>query len=197
MGRIPTPGGSASQAVLSLGYVRPRHREIARRLVLGETQSQIARSLNMSEGRMTLIVNSPLFKLEIAKMEKDRTDAVVDVANQIVLACPEALDQVERIMYTANSEKVRLDAAKDLLDRGGFGAVKKFAGVVGHGDIDTASMQDDELRKLVQQRLLRMKDDEVAKAKELVDAAAIDIDFDEVPQKSNKTIEEMLITYND
>jgi hypothetical protein len=108
MGRIPyleTP-----QAALQM--IRPKHKEIIRRLVCGQTQREIARDLNLNEGRLSIICNSPLFKIELGKMERDvRTkaiDSVGDVTARIAKLQGPALDVLEDIVINPENKDIGL-----------------------------------------------------------------------------------------
>ena len=134
MGRIPQLEltGEMSQTMqnYALAYIRPYHKEIARRAVLGETEIEIARAMDISQPRLSIIFNSPLFKVEIARLEAMRDAGVMDVTTQIQELAPVALETLERVMIYGKSESLRVGIAQDLLDRAGHGAVKKFDGTI-------------------------------------------------------------------
>jgi hypothetical protein len=46
---------------------------------MGESQRDIANALGMNESRMSVIVNSPLFQLELRKMQRRQEDRVADI----------------------------------------------------------------------------------------------------------------------
>lgn len=157
MGRIPEEMSQSVQN-LQLGYIRPYHREIARRLVLGQKQSDICRDLGLSASRISIIVNSPLFKIEVCKLENERDKGVVDVQRTLQEVSPLALEVMERTMLMGRSEKLRFDAASSLLDRAGYGAIGKQAinisGMVKYGEVE--SLSDVELKKMVELRVKEM-----------------------------------------
>jgi hypothetical protein len=135
MGRIPTQAitGELAPSVqkYQLSYIRPYHREIARRLVLGQKQSEIAKDMNIDEGRLSIIVNSPSMQAEVARLEAQRDNGVHDVTVQLQELQPVMLEVMERLAIYGSKESTRLEAAKDLLDRGPDTAkVKKFDGKV-------------------------------------------------------------------
>lgn len=177
MGRTP---GVWCESVEKYGltYIRPYHREIARRLVLGETAARICRSLGMGEGRMSIIVNSPLFKLELKRLEELRDNGVADVTQTLKELSPLALEVVERTMHKSNSETLRFSAAQDVLDRAGYGKTTKvlaqFAGNITHSTLSEA-----ELRQLVLDRVQRIKDEAELKARELREVEGMVVAFEE------------------
>lgn len=121
MGRIPllelTGEMAPSVQKYSLAYLRPYHREIARRLVLGEDQAEISRELHISESRLSIICNSPIMKNEVARLEAMRESGVHDVTVQLQELAPTMLEVVERLAIYGSKESLRLAAAQDLLDR--------------------------------------------------------------------------------
>ena len=125
---------------------------------------------------MSMIVNSPLFKLEVKKLERERDASTTDVTRQIREAAPDAIEQLQRTMYTAKSQRLRFDAAKDILDRAGYNMVQKVATV----QVSTDGMQDSELKELLVKRILRA--DESAKQEEIdiTEATKTNLKFDEV-----------------
>lgn len=178
MGRIPSPL-SASVQKYGLSYIRPYHREIARRLVLGETQTDICKALGMNDGRMSIIVNSPLFKLEIARLERERDKGVGDVTTQLRHLAPIALEEIERTMYKAGGTRLGVDCARDILDRAGYSPVNKVA-IAAKIDVQTENMQDVELVRLLKERISRKIESFVEEDKELKDVTTTEMEFDEV-----------------
>lgn len=124
MGRMPDTL-SRSVERYGLGYIRPRHNEIARRLVMGQNQVTIALAMGLDQGRLSIIVNSPLFKVVLAKLSKLRDEQAVDIQEEIKELVPIALDNIAKTVMTSPSENLRLSASQDILDRGGV--VKKTA----------------------------------------------------------------------
>ena len=176
MGRIPQEE-SNSVTLYGIAYLRPYHLEIARRLVLGQRASQISELLGMSQSRLSIIINSPLFKLELHRLESERDRGVTDVTKTLRELSPLALETVERTMYGAKSESLRFSAAESILDRAGFGKINKMAI---HGEINHnySNLSDEELRDLARQRFSRMVTDENQKAEDIEKANAIDVTFD-------------------
>jgi hypothetical protein len=101
MGRTPQQAisGQLSPSVqkYQLAYIRPYHREIARRLVLGQKQSEIARDMDINEGRLSIIVNSPSMTAEVARLESQRDAGVHDVTTQIEELSPVMLEVLQQL----------------------------------------------------------------------------------------------------
>lgn len=117
MGRIPT-GAVPSQA---LEFIRPRHRQIMYRLITGQTQARIATDLEMDQSRLSVIVNSPLFKSELRKMEDQVFESLKesrgDIAAKVKELQPKALQVIQTIMENkVSGARLRRDCAKDILE---------------------------------------------------------------------------------
>jgi len=181
MGMIPQSDMSNSVVKYGLGYIRPYHREIARRLVLGQRQSDICRDLGMTPGRMSIIVNSPLFKIEIKKLERERDEGVGDISRTLQELSPLALEVVERTMYQAESHRLRFDAAESVLDRAGHSRINK-SDINVTGNVNHSGMTEDELRKLVSERVKRMKEEYAKREAAEAEANSTPIEFDMAEQ---------------
>jgi len=106
----------------------PRYRDLMRRIVCGQPRRQIEKEMHMSSGNYTVIVNSPLFKAELAKMQLELDKMVLDklstskvedvVDRKLKEASPEAAD-VNIALLRSSSEKTRQRSAFDILDRTG------------------------------------------------------------------------------
>ena len=176
---MPVPQDiSASVQKYGLNYIRPYHREIARRLVLGQTQGEICKQLGISASRMSIIVHSPLFKLELKRLEKARDEGVEDVTRTLQEISPVAIEVLERLMYEGKPQ-VRLQAASTLLDRAGYGAVNKVQVSANINYVDQ-SMTDDELRRMISERLNRMEKNAQEKADMMSQAEAIEVEYEDV-----------------
>jgi hypothetical protein len=68
---------------LRIKKILPRHREIMRRLILGMSQTDIARDLGMSQTHINIICNSPLFKLELGKEQSKRSDQISRIQDSL------------------------------------------------------------------------------------------------------------------
>lgn len=146
-------------------------------MVLGERTCQIAEDIGMSESRLSIIINSPLFKLEIKRLEEMRDNDVGDVTQTLRELSPIALEVVERTMHRSPSPRLRFDAAESILDRAGYGKVSK-AEVRVSGGVVTANLSDIELRKLVEQRVNKLQNEIQEKEALYKKADDIEIEFE-------------------
>ena len=114
------------------------HHEIARRLVIGEKTKQIAQALNVTEMTVRNTANSPVVRDQIALLQAARDVKCIDVAREIQDTAPKALALLQDIISGEGpgetaSINLRAHTARDMLDRAGHGAVKRFQGELAHG----------------------------------------------------------------
>jgi len=57
----------------------PRHREIMIRLISGQKARRIAEDMGITEGRLSIIRHSPMFELELRKMQSKREEKVYEI----------------------------------------------------------------------------------------------------------------------
>lgn len=125
MGRLPT--GRVPQHDLKL--IRGKHREIMRRLIAGESQKEIAIALGMTQSRISIIVNSPLFKREYEKLEQEVQDRFKvkqsDIQEEVNSLQPDALKVLKDIIQNKEVDGLKVslplkrDTALDILALGG------------------------------------------------------------------------------
>lgn len=131
MGRSPLGKAPVQQ----IQIIRGKHIEIIRRMIVGESQRKIAADLGMSEGRLSVIVNSPLFKrlyAEEAALVRERfiekTSAVAEKVNSLQ---PKAIETLESLLTKDKVNEIRVspalkrEVALDILDLGGNGKRSK------------------------------------------------------------------------
>jgi len=93
------------------------------RLVAGEKQKTIAIALDITQTRLSIIVNSPLFKKELRKMENAVYETVVanrgDIGDRVSRLQPTALSVIEDIMKSKTTGKaLKRQCANDILEMG-------------------------------------------------------------------------------
>jgi len=71
---------------LAIKRLLPRHVEIMERLMTGQKQCEIARDMGMTGGRISIIINSPLFQLEFKKKLMLREKRVIEIQTNILEA---------------------------------------------------------------------------------------------------------------
>jgi len=114
--------------------VTPRHRALMRRLVAGMTLSDACVDIGFSISRASLIVNSPLFQAEMKRMETEVAREFTEAEAQrptdpVRMALSESSEMAARTLKGALSDEnplVRVNAAKDILDRTGYAKEDKI-----------------------------------------------------------------------
>lgn len=98
----------------------PRHRVVVALHLGGDKNKEIAEKLDMSEGRISVILNDPRAVYEIERMAGRVADRTVDTSLRIKLYANEALDEIIDEVRTARDVRVRQKAAFGILDRAGY-----------------------------------------------------------------------------
>jgi len=102
------------------------HHEIARRIVLGQKNVQIAEDLNVSPQMVCNVRNSPIVQERIKVLHGARDADTVDLAKEIKEIAPEALGLLKDIIRGENdganaSINLRAKEANNMLARAGHG----------------------------------------------------------------------------
>lgn len=104
-----------------------RHHQILRFHLLGWKNKDIAEHLGVSLMTVTTVVNSSLGRLKTQMMSAELDHTAVEAARRIRQLAPPAVQVIEDIMKDEDAPAaVRLNAAKDVLDRAGLAAPKRM-----------------------------------------------------------------------
>jgi hypothetical protein len=137
MGRLPT-GNRKYQ----ITHLWEDHKEIARRLLMGEKAVDIADDMGYSPVTVSITRNSQIFKDHMAVLEAQRDADSVDVARRIQELAPVALQKLRTIMDDEDTSKaLQTKIAMSLLDRAGHGAITKVTGMVAHAKLTPDDLQ--------------------------------------------------------
>ena len=105
------------------------HQEIARLILLGYKNREIAERLNISEATVSYTRNSPVVKNKLNVMEGARDADTVDLSREIRMKAPKALKLLEKIIDGESgtigelaSPALKAKTAEAWLDRAGFAA---------------------------------------------------------------------------
>jgi len=120
-----------------VGKIWERHDEIARMVLLGRKNTEIAREVGCSAATVGNVRNSPVVQDKLAIMRGARDAYTIDIAKDIQEFAPKALDLLKNIVMgkgvgTNASPALRAKEANSFLDRAGFGAVRKEQHVHAH-----------------------------------------------------------------
>jgi len=95
-----------------------KHALVAYLALAGATNVEIAASLDYHPNRVAAIRDSPLFKTLLTKLQGDlRQRTVGSVIDKIIAEGPGSVNVLVELRDHAEGEMVRLNAARDLLDR--------------------------------------------------------------------------------
>tara|TARA_R110000824_G_scaffold77767_1_gene196547 strand:- start:3354 stop:3836 length:483 start_codon:yes stop_codon:yes gene_type:complete len=120
MGALPT------NRKYEIKELQDRHREILRRLALGQVPKEIAGALSCTTQVVHYTRNSQIGKRELGLIQGARNADAIEVTNQIQELAPVALETMTEILNHADSPgSLKAKIAIDILDRAGHGAVKK------------------------------------------------------------------------
>lgn len=124
-GRVPTNGSRKYQ----VKAIWNQHHEIMRLSLCGWKQADIARHLGVSEAMVTYTLNSEIVRKQMAIMRGARDAEALDVAIEIKRLAPLALKRLEEVLSDETAQaRLRVEVAKDLLDRAGYAPVKQIEG---------------------------------------------------------------------
>ena len=108
--------------------LRPRHREIMRRLLEGATYVEIAEDLGITPQSIMLVATSRMFREALQKMESQLDYQVQKRAEDL---SNEALDKLKVLMRKARSQALQMSCADKILGIAGYSKIeKKLVGVV-------------------------------------------------------------------
>ncbi len=184
---------SVSARKSMIKYVRPRHSEIARMLVIGcLSQRNIAQRLDISESWLSLLIQQPLMQIQIKKLQEERDRDALDLVNDMDKASVAAFGLVERTMYQTKSERMGIHCAESILDRAGYGKVTKTISTNLNANLD-ATMTREELILLLSKRLGRIKDEAEGNMRDIADAQTIKAEtipvYEELPTEYDEQTE--------
>lgn len=149
---------------IEIKQLRNHHRSMARDIVaMGEVRNRdLARIYNMHPAQISIIVNSPVFRAELARLEDEVEESICDVREGIRLLVPRAEQVLKEELFKDDGEgdgevlsfaerKLRLSVATDILDRDsgrkkhGESAAKSFH-LHQHNELHVGKMTTEELQ---------------------------------------------------
>jgi transcriptional regulator with XRE-family HTH domain len=114
-----------------VGQLWDLHHEVIRMLLLGMKQTDIAAKLNITDCQVSKIKNSQVVQDRLSLMRASRDVQTIDISRDILEVAPRALKLLKNIVENEGEGRqatigLRSKVAESLLDRAGFGAVKKL-----------------------------------------------------------------------
>jgi hypothetical protein len=105
--------------------LKPQHIQMLVMKGAGYKNNEIARAMDITEARVSVIVNHPDAQSVMALLVSFQAEELLDVKTRIQAHSGEALNVALEQMRNASEPAVRLKAAFGLLDRAGYGAVQR------------------------------------------------------------------------
>ena len=141
---------------MRIQQLKNHHRSMARDYVSGGLRNkELAKLYGMSQSQISIIVNSPVFVAECARLEVEMEDEVLNMREEIRLIAPSARNVLVRELIdephdvNIQGRKLQVDVAKDVLDRSG---VHKGTAPIGslhlhkHDEVHVHDLSDEQLR---------------------------------------------------
>jgi len=116
-----------------LRTLSPRHKQMARLLIGGHSQSEIARILNVNKSTVCRLLRDPLLAEELSRLQENAdmgaTACVPGIPEKLregaIKGVQVLLDILEDKRSDAEMLKLKANAATELLGRAGYGQVKQ------------------------------------------------------------------------
>jgi len=139
MGRIPT-----GHRKYQLRMIQPQHREMLRRLSVGEKAINIAKDMGFSPVSVSIAKNSECAKEVMKQMEEKRDEHVLAAKNRMAELSDKAVDILSEVLHNDDvGINTRINAAKYVIGSTGVEAPKKV-----QGEITTKIVDADMLREI-------------------------------------------------
>jgi hypothetical protein len=123
------PRDGSARRVWQVAQLWDNHKEVARRLALGQKNVTIATAVGMTPMAISNIKNSPVTQEYVANLQGVRNSDAVDILANIREMAPRALKLLDDIIQGKDAEAspaLKANVAKDILDRAGYSAVKNL-----------------------------------------------------------------------
>lgn len=112
--------------------LNPRHLQAILMKAAGVSNKLIAAELGVGEPNISVVVNHPDAQYILARIIGYAAENVVDIEARIQGMAPMVLDRFSDILATSKKEEIVVKLGFGLLDRAGYGEVKKQEAVVKH-----------------------------------------------------------------
>jgi len=107
-----------------IASITTRHRELMHRLLLGEPLKHAAAECGFSYNTARYVVRSPLFRKELERMQTELNLNLYDAVAELRSLQPDAINALKEVANLQHRPDLRLNAAREILDRTGLGARK-------------------------------------------------------------------------
>lgn len=154
-----------------LNELKTQHREVARLTFEGYKPTEIADRLEMPISTVYGIRHDPLFKQEVERLNDLADSEVVDVRRRLAGMTVKAVTRLDELL-DSESEKIRLDVAKDVLDRSGYAAKQQLQHNHNHLHFNGEKIQELKERARQGGAVISDSEDQETSAEETVEAAS-------------------------
>lgn len=110
-----------STASLRITTLRPKYVEIMNRLICGQPSKVIAEEMNISPGRLSIIINSPLFKMELRRRMLQKEMLLMEMEEEMISAAKLGLQVHKEILDSKAGTyptEVKLKSATTMVNLG-------------------------------------------------------------------------------
>jgi len=134
----------------TLERMYPHQRSIVRMVVAGMRPHEIAEKTGYSQSQVSVIINSPCFLAEWNRLSNVADFDAAGVKQQLGMMADRALEVLDEDLHIEErGNKARQSAARDVLDRLGFGTKKPATTIKVEGDLvnkkEVKELSDEEL----------------------------------------------------
>lgn len=125
-----------------------QHEEVIRRITLGQKNTEIASSMNLSPAQISNIRNSPIIQDRLAIMKGARDAYTLDIARDIREFAPTALQILKSLCQGTDesglpvSPALKAKVATDLLDRAGYAPARQISVQSVHAHLTRDDIED-------------------------------------------------------
>lgn len=106
--------------------ISQKHREMIRRLLLGQSNIEIAEALDVTPQTVSNVKNSPIVQEKLEHMQTILDAETLDVSVRIQQLSHDAVAVYQQLLHSPNSkEETKRMVAKDVLDKAGYKAPDK------------------------------------------------------------------------
>ena len=140
MGRIPK---APSSRRYTLKHMWERHHQMARLLLLGYGNKEVADFLGCTPQNVSDVRNSPVFQEKMAALRDEADGAAVSIGTKLEKGAAKSLHLLEGIRDGELTQDIKLRAqvAQDLLDRAGHGKIQKVEGRHAIAHLDAEALE--------------------------------------------------------
>ena len=132
-----------------VGRIWERHQEIARLILLGMKNKEIAERLGVTPAMVSYTRNSPVIREKLGIMAGARDASAIDLSREIKMKAPKALKILEQVLDGEEgtlgelaSPSLRVKVASEWLDRAGYPAQKNVQNMHLHAHFTSEEIEE-------------------------------------------------------